>query len=108
MDFPSAQIPTPWREQHVKAKRIVLQDLASRRYLSADGTWVSSCLEAMTFEHTCMAVLEGVKHRETRCQIVWCFEPPSTSLYLSVFGEDLSRVRACENCPCLGSGESLF
>jgi len=55
-----------WREQHVKAKRIVLQDLASRRYLTTNRTWVNSCLEGMTFEHVCQAVVEAVKHAETR------------------------------------------
>ena|SRR5258708_7431757 len=34
-------------------------------------------------------------------QIVWCFEHPSTSLYISVYAEDNGRVRACENCPGL-------
>src|SRR5947207_8508795 len=91
-------------EQLVKTNRIVLQDLASGCYLSPDRSWVSGCLEAMTFEHTSLAVLEGVKHSERRSQIVWCFEHPSTSLYISVYAQVNGRVRACENCPGLKGG----
>ena len=81
--------------------KIILQDLDSQFYLSTDGTWVSSCQEARTFEHTYSALIEGLQHTEKRPEIVWCFGDPRMTLYISVRGEDKNHLHRCERCPLL-------
>jgi hypothetical protein len=63
---------------------IILQDLASHFYLAAGPSWVKSCQQAGVFDHTWEAILEGLKHKDNRLQLVWCFSSPSATMYIAV------------------------
>jgi hypothetical protein len=64
--------------------RILLQDLESHEYLGANGEWVEGCDVAQVFEHTWMALQEGLNHKGRATQVVWCFGNPALSMYMLV------------------------
>ena len=78
--------------------RVILQDLRTHSYLGDDGTWVSSCQHARLFDHTYVALLEGLKHAE-QMQVVWCFQNPSQNLYMPVRPGDEHLVFPWKTCP---------
>jgi hypothetical protein len=83
--------------------RVIVQDTATRRYLGPESSWVESCQQARVFEHTYLALLEGLQHRDKILQVVWCFQNPVENLYIAVRPEHQGRIRPCEICK-LGPG----
>ena len=83
--------------------RVILQDLHTHCYLSSDNSWVGSCQRARVFEHTYLALLEGLGHPQKALQVVWCFQNPARNMYVSVKPEDSARIYACSHCPLSGS-----
>jgi hypothetical protein len=81
--------------------RILVQNLADRRFLAADRSWIADCFAARVFDHTSIALIEALKRRGEPLQVVWCFRHPLRSLYFSVHRGDTDRVALCQNCPCL-------
>src|SRR5690349_1177009 len=79
--------------------RIILQALVTCHYLTPSGAWVAGCRKARRFEHTYLALLEGLDHRDRATQVVWCFSNPSLSLLMPVHASDDHRVFACATCP---------
>src|SRR3974377_2290274 len=75
--------------------RILLQDLLSHYYLAPKGTWTSNCQDARVFEHTYMALQEGLNLRDRPSQVVWCFRNPSSSMYLPVRSLDADKISPC-------------
>ena len=82
---------------------IILQDLLTHDYLTPAGAWAPTCQEARLFDHTYLALLEGLQHRDRATQVVWCFRNPSLSLFLPVHASDSHRVIACATCPAAQS-----
>lgn len=78
--------------------RVILQDLLNHRYLGSGGSWVTSCQNAIVFEHTYQAALEGLHHPE-HTQVVWCFRNPSQNLYMAVRPDEERAVSPCDTCP---------
>ena len=76
-----------------------MQEVITRRYLAADGSWTESCQGAKTFEHTYLALLEGISHPEKTIQVVWCFRNPSLNMYLAVRPGDEALTCPCLECP---------
>jgi len=64
--------------------RVILQEIESGFYLDASSRWVAGCQEARVFEHTWMALPEGLSHKEKALQVVWCFRAPTQNLYYPV------------------------
>lgn len=79
--------------------RVILQDLETHSYLAGDSSWASSCQQAKVFEHTYVALLEGLNYHPKALQVVWCFRNPSMNMYLPVNPADGARVVACDFCP---------
>ncbi len=79
--------------------RIILQDLDTHSYLNQDGAWSSSCQQARIFDHTYMALLEGLDHEDKHTQVVWCFRDPGANLYMAVRPADKAKIYPCEACP---------
>lgn len=79
--------------------KVLLQDLVSRCYLAIDNSWVESCQSAKVFDHTWAALFQGLKYRDKRLQVVWCFRNPASSFYapVSVGGDGL--MGQCGRCP---------
>jgi hypothetical protein len=77
----------------------MVQDLTSRFFLGRDSSWVESCQSAREFEHTHLALLQGVQHAEKALQVVWCFQNPSLNLYISIDPGQQDQVRPCGFCP---------
>ena len=80
-------------------RRIIIQEPTTRLYLAPDGTWTNNCQKARTFEHTYLALLEGINYSERALQVVWCFRNPALNMYLSVRPEDDALTCACAECP---------
>jgi hypothetical protein len=78
--------------------RVILQDLVSHNYLAAGDTWVASCQKARTFEHTYLALLEGLEHRE-KTQVVWCFQNLRENMYVVVRSYTDDHIYPCVTCP---------
>lgn len=83
--------------------RIILQELATHRYLAADDSWSESCRQAKVFEHTYQALLKGLSFHTQPMQVVWCFRNPAANMYIAVHPSDSDRIRACISCPLTGS-----
>lgn len=79
--------------------RILLQDLNSHSYLGKDGAWTKTCQQARVFEHTYIALLEGLDQEDKHTQVVWCFRDPSSNLYMAVRPGDNGKLYPCEACP---------
>jgi hypothetical protein len=85
----------------------MVQDLASRFYLGGDSSWVENCQAAREFEHTHLALLQGLHHAEKALQVVWCFQNPTLNLYIPVDPAQQDQVRPYGFCPLsaeVGSG----
>lgn len=82
--------------------RIILQDVATQFYLAADSSWVKGCQQARVFEHTYLALLEGLDHHEKTTQVVWCFKNRDMNMYLAVRPGDSNCVQPCVFCPLAG------
>ena len=81
-------------------RRVILQDLRSGRYLSEDDRWVEDCQRAKAFEHTYLALREGISRLDVDCtQLVFCFEDPSRNLYFRIRGS--RPTLACNKCPLM-------
>lgn len=76
-----------------------MQEVTTRRYLAADGSWTENCQRAKTFAHTYLALLEGMDHSEKTIQVVWCFRNPDLNMYLTVKPGDEALTRPCLACP---------
>lgn len=88
--------------------RVILQDIVSHQYLAPDGGWAASCQQARTFEHTYLALLDGLEHRDKHTQVVWCFQNPSENMYMPVRPQDSGLVLPCQSCPfCNRSSQVL-
>ncbi len=81
--------------------RVILQDLQTHSYLSSDNSWVGSCQRARVFEHTYLALLEGLGYPQKALQVVWCFQNPARNMYVAVKAEDTDRIHGCSQCPLL-------
>jgi len=80
-------------------RRVIIQDSSGRMFLAADGSWTNDCQHARTFEHTYLALLEGLNYPGKLLQIVWCFRNPAQNMYLSVHPGEESLVCRCIECP---------
>ena len=80
-------------------RRIIMQEPTTRLYLAPDGSWTNNCQQARTFEHTYLALLEGMNHYEKTLQVVWCFRDPALNMYLSVRPGEETRTCQCIECP---------
>ena len=80
-------------------RRIIMQEPTTRLYLAPDGSWTNNCQQARTFEHTYLALLEGMNHCEKTLQVVWCFRDPSLNMYLSVRPGEEALTCPCIECP---------
>ena len=80
-------------------RRVIIQESSRRLYLGADNTWTSDCQQAKTFEHTYLALLEGLNHPSKSLQVVWCFRDPALNMYLSVRPGDETPPCQCVQCP---------
>lgn len=78
--------------------RVIIQDTKTRCYLGQGSSWVESCQEARTFEHTYTALLEGLGHRDKTLQVVWCFQHPEQNFYVAVRPGDEAHIRPCATC----------
>ena len=78
--------------------RVIVQDVDTRLYLDENSSWVESCQQARTFEHTYSALLEGLEHHNKTLQIVWCFQNPELNMYLAVRPGEGERIRPCTIC----------
>jgi hypothetical protein len=81
------------------SRRIIMQEVATRLYLAPDGSWTRNCQEAKTFEHTYLALLEGLRYSGKKLQVVWCFRDPSLNMYLPVRPEAEASACHCVDCP---------
>jgi hypothetical protein len=80
-------------------RRVIIQESSSHVYLAADGSWTSDCQQARTFEHTYLALLEGMNHPGKSLQVVWCFRNPAMNMYLPVHPGDDATTCHCIECP---------
>lgn len=76
-----------------------MQEPVSRLYLGRDGSWTRDCQQARTFDHTYLALLEGMNYSDKALQIVWCFRDPALNMYLSVRPGQEAPTCACVECP---------
>ena len=83
--------------------RIILQDLGNRLYLGSDGAWANSCQAAKLFEHTYLALLEGLNHAGKHLQVVRCFQNPGANMYMPVHPVEELNLVCCEKCPFFDS-----
>lgn len=81
------------------SRRIIMQEVDTRLYLAPDGSWTHDCQEAKTFDHTYLALLEGLGYSAKKLQVVWCFRNPSLNMYLPVRSETEAVVCQCVGCP---------
>lgn len=81
------------------SRRVIMQEVETRLYLAADGSWTHNCQQARTFEHTYLALLEGLRYSAKNLQVVWCFRNPSLNMYLPVRPEGEATLCHCVSCP---------
>src|SRR6516162_9747571 len=95
-----------WSNHRPMRGRILLQDLETHRYFAGEGMWAAGCQQAKVFEHTWMALQEGLNHADRTTQVVWCFGDPSENMYMLVRPYDGAVVYPCGTCPLkVGIGE---
>ncbi len=80
----------------------LLQELGRGKFFAEDGTWVADCRDAREFEHTHLALLQGIAFRDRKTQVVLCLGCPQASMYIACHPEDSGEVTPCEICPHLG------